>query len=153
MEVTLAINKMCGSACVRVGVSEEEWLWETLKPLEKKYIYIRAKSKRRRWWGGGGVRLCVCFQVTEQIKTTTKMYICQSWETSDAKCQRARWNTDKFPPYFFSPIYLNRCCGFLFYYTRTAERDQKKIIHFSSNQTKWEKKNGVCKLGILVLLH
>lgn len=51
---------------------------------------------------------------------------------------------------FFSPIYLNRCCGFLFYYTRTAERDQKKknLIHFSSNQTKWEKKkNGVCKLG------
>lgn len=42
MEVTLAI-KMCGSVCVCVGVSKEEWLRD-IKTLGKKYI--RAKSKR-----------------------------------------------------------------------------------------------------------
>ena len=27
---------------------------------------------------------------------------------------------------FFPHLFLNRCCGFLFYYTRSAERDKKK---------------------------
>lgn len=33
-------------------------------------------------------------------------------------------------------LFLNRCCGFLFYYTRSAERDKKKSFIFPPNKTK-----------------
>lgn len=88
----------------------------------------KTKKKKRKRKGGKCPCMCVCVPFKSNSKPQPKMYICQSWETSDIKCQRARWNTDKFPPYFFSPFiffFLNRCCGFLFYYTRSAERDKK----------------------------
>lgn len=98
--------------------------------------------------------VCVCsLKVTEQLKTTTKMYICQSWETSDIKCQRARWNTDKFPPFFFfSPfIFKQMLWIFILLYKICRKTKKKKKFNsfFSSNQTKWERT--VCKLVVVAL--
>lgn len=137
----------------RGGASVEEWLEIRVKRQKKKTTVERGKLR------GMSVRVSFFFfQVTEQIKTTTKMYICQTWEASDAKCQRARWNTDKFPPQFFSPIYLNRCCGFLFLlYKNCRKRPKRKTFPptevLKKNKTTKRKKKINCVNLEILLLH
>lgn len=46
----------------------------------------------------------------------------------------------------FPHLFLNRCCGFLFYYTRSAERDKKKI-HLFFLPTKLSEKELCVNLG------
>lgn len=100
------------------------------------------ERKKKDGVKGVHVRACVFLKI--------KMYICQSWEASDIKCQRSRWNTDKS---HFSPfIFLNRFCfAFFFYFNIQGlhKETKKKKKYFLFNQTKWER---LCvNLEILVL--
>lgn len=121
-------------------------------------VCVQRRNDRETWTTSGGKEdkanrvffsVCACFFLkSSNTKPQLKMYICQSWANSDIKCQRARWNTDEVPPRF-PPLFLNRCCGLLLYYTSSAERHKKKGIKFSSKQTKWE---NCVNLEILALL-
>lgn len=112
---------------------EEEWLIKTLTaPLPI--------NKTGRESQGGNVLACVPLK-SRSNSTTSRMYVCPSWETSDIKCRCARWNTDKYPPclfVFFPHLFLNRCCELLLYKICRKRQKQKNEFIFPPTKLKWE---------------
>jgi len=105
-------------------------------------------TKKEENQGGCNVSARVCsFKVINQLKITAKTYICQSWETSDVKCQRARWNTDKFPSYF-SPFIFKQMLWILILLYKICRKRQKKN-HLFFLPTKLSEKELCVNLEIL----
>lgn len=81
------------------------------------------------------VHVCVCsFKVMEQLKTNNQNVHFASPEkplTLSANVQDEIQTN--FLLLFFPHLFLNRCCGFLFYYTRSAERDKKNSFFLQPN--------------------
>ena len=132
-----------GEACLCVfrGMTEKDM--KHFCTTEKKKRNGGKKKPRR-------LSVRVCFHLKSLNKSKKNHdgvhFFFQSWETSDAKCQRARWNTDKFLLFRFSPqfIFKQMLWIFLCYYTSSAERKkERKKLRFPP--TELGNKESVCQ--------
>ena len=95
------------------------------------------KQKTGRESQGGNVRACVCACVPWKSLSNSKPQPKCTFASPEKPLTLSANVQDEIQTnfllsFFFPHLFLNRCCGFLFYYTRSAERQKKKksLIHF-----------------------